>query len=76
MFLLKEHPISVQAIGSSHTESNFEDIAYLTLHYKSDKIVHVNCSWISPVKIRHMLIGGDKKMILFDETFTSSWVIF
>ena len=70
-FLLKEHPISVQAIGNSHTESNFEDIAYLTLHYNSDKIVHVNCSWISPVKIRHMLIGGDKKMILFNDLETT-----
>ena len=43
------------------------DIAYLTLHFNSNKIAHFNCSWISPVKIRHMLIGGTKKMIVFND---------
>ena len=43
------------------------DIAYLTLHFDSKKIAHFNCSWISPVKIRHMLIGGTKKMIVFND---------
>jgi len=73
-YLIKENPISVQAIGKSHTSSGFEDIAYLTLHYKSNKIIHFNCSWISPVKIRHMLIGGDKKMILFNDLETTEKV--
>ena len=70
-YLIKEKPVSVQATGKSHTKSNLEDIAYLTLHYSSNKITHFNCSWISPVKIRHMLIGGDKKMILFNDLETT-----
>lgn len=73
-YLIKEKPISVQAIGKSHTSSDFEDIAYLTLHYESNKITHFNCSWISPVKIRHMLIGGSKKMILFNDLETTEKV--
>lgn len=67
LHLFNEKPIAVQAIGKSHANTDLEDIAYLTLHYDSNKIAHFNCSWISPVKIRHMLIGGDKKMIIFND---------
>ena len=73
-YLMNENPISVQAMGKSHTDSDFEDIAYLTLHFKSKKIIHFNCSWISPVKIRYMLIGGNKKMIVFNDLETTEKV--
>ena len=67
LYLMQEKPITIQAIGQSHTKSGLEDIAYLTMHFGSNKIAHFNCSWISPVKIRHMLIGGTKKMIVFND---------
>ena len=73
-YLMNENPISVQAMGKSHKDSDFEDIAYLTLHFKSNKIIHFNCSWISPVKIRYMLIGGNKKMIIFNDLETTEKV--
>ncbi len=53
--------------GKSYTKNQLENIAYLILHYESNKIVHVNCSWISPIKIRTMIIGGLKKMLVFDD---------
>ena len=65
--LIGKKPISVQAVGISHTGSDLENIAYLTLKYEGNVIAHFNCSWVSPVKIRQMLIGGDNKMILFDD---------
>ena len=67
LHLFQEIPRYVQAVGKSHTKSGLADIAYLTLHFDSKKIAHFNCSWISPVKIRHMLIGGTKKMIVFND---------
>ena len=70
-YLLKEKPISVQAVGISHTENGLENMAYITLHYKNKKIIHFNCSWISPVKIRYMLIGGNKKMVVFNDLETT-----
>jgi len=70
-YLLNEKPISVQAVGISHTKNELENIAYITLNYKSQKLIHFNCSWISPVKIRHMLIGGNKKMIVFNDLETT-----
>jgi predicted dehydrogenase len=67
LYLTGKFPISVDAIGLSHTGNNIENIAYLTLKFEEDLIAHFNCSWISPVKIRQMLIGGDKKMILYND---------
>lgn len=66
-YLVAERPVSVVATGSSHTRSGLENIAYLTLHYASDFIAHFTCSWISPVKIRRILIGGSRRMVLYDD---------
>ncbi len=66
-YLNNEKPVSVQATGVSHTKNGIENIAYLTINYQSDFIAHFNCSWSSPVKLRNILIGGDQKMILFND---------
>lgn len=66
-YVLGRTPISVQAIGFSHTVTQLENCAYLVLRYSDGLFVHINSSWISPVKIRHILIGGDKKMILYND---------
>ena len=66
-FINDELPYSVVATGISHTENKIENIAYLTLNFKSSKIAHFTMSWTSPVKIRKILIGGTKKMIVFDD---------
>lgn len=66
-YLIKEKPYSVNATGVTHTRNNIENIAYLTVNYNSGFIAHFNCSWSSPVKIRMMLIGGDKKMVLYND---------
>lgn len=66
-YLKNEKPYSVQATGISHTNNGIENIAYLTVNYASDFIAHFNCSWSSPVKIRLLLLGGDKKMVVFND---------
>ncbi len=66
-YINSEIPVSVNATGISHTHNGIENVAYLTLNFQSNFIAHFNCSWSSPVKIRSMLIGGDKKMIVFND---------
>ena len=66
-YLLDENPFSLNTTGVSHTSNGLENIAYLTVNFESGFIAHFNCSWTSPVKIRLMLIGGDKKMIVFND---------
>ena len=59
--------VSVSATGISHTNLSIEDISYITLHFSDKTIVHITSSWISPVKIRSTLIGGTKKMVIYDD---------
>lgn len=66
-YLFPELPVSINATGISHTHNGIENIAYMTLNYQSDFIAHFNCSWTSPVKLRHTLIGGDKKMVVYND---------
>lgn len=66
-YLIGERPYQVQAIGAAHMGHGVENLAYLTLRYRSGLMVHLNCSWASPVKIRKMMFGGDKKMIIYDD---------
>jgi predicted dehydrogenase len=66
-YLVNENPYSLNATGVSHTRNGLENIAYLTINFESGFIAHFNCSWTSPVKIRLMLIGGDEKMIVYND---------
>ena len=65
--LITESPYSINATGISHTRNKIENIAYLTVNYQSNFIAHFSCSWSSPVKVRQTLIGGDKKMIVYND---------
>lgn len=67
IYLIKDTPVSINATGISHTRNSIENIAYMTVNYDSDFIAHFNCSWTSPVKVRQTLIGGDKKMIVYND---------
>lgn len=66
-YLVGEKPLSVQATGVCHTNNGLENMAYITVNYQSDFIAHFSCSWTSPVKIRKILIGGDKRMIMYND---------
>jgi predicted dehydrogenase len=65
--LLGEHPAAVSASGINHFPGTPEDLAYITLFYDSGMIAHLNVSWLAPVKVRSVLIGGSKKMIVYDD---------
>ena len=66
-YLVNQPPVSINATGISHTKNNIENIAYMTVNYDSDFIAHFNVSWTSPVKVRQTLIGGDVKMIVYND---------
>ncbi len=66
-FLLGEHPIAVSASGTNHFPGTPENLAYITLFYDSGTIAHANVSWLAPVKVRQILLGGSKKMITYDD---------
>jgi predicted dehydrogenase len=60
-------PEAVLATGSCHIEQGIENIAYVMLKFSDPFIAHFHFNWLSPVKIRHTLIAGSRKMIVYDD---------
>lgn len=66
-YILSDRCLAVSGTGVSNFEGNHENIAYATMFLESGAIAHIHVNWISPVKVRRIIIGGDKKMLIFDE---------
>lgn len=65
-YLIKSKPEAIVATGQKHLNGH-EDIAFLTLYFPEKVIAHINVNWLSPVKIRTTLIGGQKKMLVWND---------
>jgi predicted dehydrogenase len=66
-YVIGERPLAVIATGAGHFGRGLEDIAYLTFYYRHNVIAHINVNWLSPVKVRTTLIGGKKKMLVWND---------
>jgi predicted dehydrogenase len=64
--LIKETPEAVSATGQSHLNGH-EDVAFITVYFPNKIIAHINVNWLSPVKVRTTLIGGEKKMLVWND---------
>jgi predicted dehydrogenase len=65
-YLIERNPEALVATGQKHL-NGFEDVAYITLYFPDSIIAHVNVNWLSPVKVRTTLIGGEKKMLVWND---------
>jgi len=66
-YVLPNKATAVSATGISHIPGQPENVAYITLFFENPQIAHVHVNWLTPVKVRHTLIGGSEKMILYDD---------
>lgn len=66
-YVLGETPIAVSATGMSHVTGEPENVAFLTLFFEDDLIAHIHINWLAPVKVRRTLIGGSRRMIVYDD---------
>ena len=64
--VIQERPEAIVATGQSHLNGH-EDVAFITVYFPDKIIAHVNVNWLSPVKIRTTLIGGEKKMLVWND---------
>jgi predicted dehydrogenase len=64
--LIKQKPEAVVATGECHL-NGVADIAFMTIYYPGNMIGHINVNWLSPVKVRTTLIGGEKKMLVWND---------
>lgn len=65
-YLIPDIPQAVVATGQNHL-NGLEDMAYITIYYSGKLIAHVNVNWLSPVKVRTTLLGGEKKMLVWND---------
>src|SRR5271156_744734 len=64
--VIKEKPEAVVATGERHL-NGVEDVAFITVYFPKHIIAHINVNWLSPVKVRTTLIGGEKKMLVWND---------
>ena len=66
-YVIPGRPVAVSATGISHVSGRPENIAYLNLLYDENLIAHIHVNWLAPVKVRRTLLGGSRKMIVYDD---------
>jgi len=64
--IIKGEPEAIVATGEKHL-NGVEDVAFMTIYFPRNVIAHINVNWLSPVKIRTTLIGGQKKMLVWND---------
>jgi predicted dehydrogenase len=65
-YLIRKEPQAMVATGEKHLNSHV-DVAYLTIYFPDNVLAHINVNWLSPVKVRTTLIGGEKKMLVWND---------
>jgi predicted dehydrogenase len=65
-YLIQAKPEAVVATGGRHL-NGLADIAFITVYFPGNVIAHINVNWLSPVKVRTTLIGGEKKMLVWND---------
>ena len=65
-YLMDDKPEALTASGKSHVNTH-EDVAYVTAYFQNNMIAHFNVNWLSPVKVRTTLIGGERKMLVWND---------
>lgn len=62
-----QEPRDVSAIGAKHVGSPTENIAYLTMRYNDHLLAHVHVNWLAPAKVRRTIVGGSRRMVIYDD---------
>ena len=66
-YLCQREAIAISATGVKHLHTPYENIAYVTIQFPGNLIAHLHLNWMAPVKVRRTLVGGSKKMIVYDD---------
>jgi predicted dehydrogenase len=66
-FVLDERPTAVLTQARAHVKGHPENMAYMTCTFDSGLIAHFHVNWLAPVKVRRTLLGGSRRMIVYDD---------
>jgi len=65
-YLIGGRPDVIVATGEAHF-NGLTDVAFITAYYPGNVIAHINVNWLSPVKVRTTLLGGERKMLVWND---------
>ena len=66
--LLGEMPESIQAQGGNYLHQRIADTTVTLLNFSSGVRAHIFVSWLHPFKEQKLVVVGDKKMAVFNDT--------
>lgn len=61
------HPVAVAAHGSDPAHLGRACVAYLSVQLSNGAIAHAHVNWLSPTKIRTMIVGGASKTAVWND---------
>lgn len=73
-YVIEAHALAVSATGAGHIKGSPENMAHISLYLENGATAHLNVNWLAPVKIRRTLIGGSRKMVVYDDVEPSEKV--
>ena len=75
LYLLDESPTRVAAQGASYLNHDISDVTLTILNFVSGVKAHIFVSWLHPFKEQKLVIVGDRKMAVFDDTSTEKKLV-
>ncbi len=66
-YILPNHKVVAVSANGIANFNGKENIAHICIHFNENTFAHFHVNWVSPVKIRRMIVGGDKKMLVYDD---------
>lgn len=75
-YLLDSYPTAISAVGRSYLTPNNPDVAFLNVEFGKNVIFNLKVSWIDPARNRSLILVGDKKMVVFDDSQTDKIAVY
>ena len=69
--LLREQPVDVACQGGSYLSHQVADVTMSVLRFASGVRGHIFVSWLHPLKEQKLVVVGDRKMAVFDDTLVT-----
>jgi predicted dehydrogenase len=66
-YLIGQRATTVSATGACHGGSPTENIAYVNVHFGQSLLGHIHVNWLAPAKVRRTIVGGSKRMMIYDD---------
>lgn len=75
MEYLIDRPVEwVQAVGACHAGQQLESMSYITVQFAENILGHCHVNWLAPMKIRMVMVGGSRRLAVYDDNLVTEKV--